>query len=248
MQTDKIEIGHVIERTVSTGMRAGRALLLPVIVLIGGSTFVTQYLVGYDPANPTALMGSPAYWLAMFAATLIGAFGQALIVHVALCDLYRRPVSVRASFGVALDLMLPVAGVSLLSLLVVLVGLLALIVPGIIAGLALTVVLPAMIEERLGVVESMKRSNVLTRGSRLRILALILIGTMIYGGVAALFGARFALAGEESGIPPTLLLGIDAILSALGALLIGAFTAAIYVDLRAVKEASGGDGVAGIFE
>lgn len=244
----KLEIGRVIERTVSTAAAVARPLLLPALLLIGGATFASQYLAGYDPADPAALFSSPAYWLAVFATSVVGSFGQAVITGAALDFLYRRPVSARASFAAALNLLLAVFGFYLLGLLMITVGLILLVVPGVVVALALTVGLPAMLEERLGVVAAISRSRDLTRDSRLRILALILIGAMIYAGASALFGAPVALAGEQSGIPRAALLVIDAVLATLGALLTGAFTAALYVELRLVKEGPGGAALTGIFE
>jgi hypothetical protein len=217
-------------------------------VLIGGATFVSQYLAGYDPADPTAVFSSPAYWLAVLATSIVGVLGQAIITAAALDHLYRRRVDVRASFATALDLLLPVFGFYLLGFLMIVAGLVLLVVPGVVVALALTVGLPAMLEERLGVVTAMSRSRDLTRDSRLRILALILIGAMIYAGASALLGAPVAIAGEQSGIPRAALLVIDAVLATFGALLTGAFTAALYAELRLVKEGPGGAALTGVFE
>ncbi len=245
----KLDIGHVIERTVSTIAAMARPLLLlPTLLLIGGATFVSHYLSGYHPADPTAVFSSPAYWLAVLATSIVGVVGQAIITGAALDHLFHRRLDVAASFGTAFERLLPVFAFYLLSFLLFVAGLLLLVVPGIVVGLALTVGLPAMLEERLGVVDSMSRSRALTSGSRWRILVLILIGTMIYGGISALFGAPVALAGQESGVPRALLLAIDALVGTFGALLTGAFTAALYAELRLVKEGTGGAALTGIFE
>ena len=244
----RLDVGHVIERTVSTTAAIARPLLLPALVLIGGATFVSQFLAGYNPADPTAVFSSPAYWLAVLATSIVGVLGQAIITAAALDHLCRRRADVRASFATALDLLLPVFGFYLLGLLMIVAGLVLLVVPGVVVALALTVGLPAMLEERLGVVAAMSRSRDLTRDSRLRILALILIGAMIYAGASALLGAPVAIAGEQSGIPRAALLVIDAVLATLGALLTGAFTAALYAELRLVKEGPSGAALTGVFE
>ncbi|TGS88721.1 hypothetical protein EN820_55125, partial [bacterium M00.F.Ca.ET.177.01.1.1] len=86
-------------------------------------------------------------------------------------------------FGVALALLFPILGASLLVTLGILIGLLLLLVPGILLLLRWAVTMPVMIQERRGILDSMARSRDLTKGSRWALLwlwlILIVTGTLI---------------------------------------------------------------------
>lgn len=71
-------------------------------------------------------------------------------------------------------------------------GLILLIVPGVILALMWIVAIPSMVVEGLGVFESMSRSSELTRGNRMRILAVGLIVLAIYLGIAIIGGLLVA--------------------------------------------------------
>jgi len=82
------------------------------------------------------------------------------------------------------------AGVSVLSGLMILVGFILLIVPGIILGVMLMFVGYVVIEEKLGPVDAIKRSMALTKGNRWKLfqLALALLLLNILGLLALLVG------------------------------------------------------------
>lgn len=79
---------------------------------------------------------------------------------------------------------------SILATLAVLVGLVFLIVPGIIIGLAFTYALLLVLERNLGPIEAMKESARITRGNRwkLFLFGLVLIGVNLLGFLALLIG------------------------------------------------------------
>lgn len=81
-------------------------------------------------------------------------------------------------------------GVSLLSGLCILVGLIFLIVPGIILGILFMFVGYLVIEEKLGPIDAMKKSIALTKGNRLQLflLSLVVLGLNILGFFALLLG------------------------------------------------------------
>lgn len=82
------------------------------------------------------------------------------------------------------------AGVSVLSGLMILVGLVLLIVPGVILGIMLMFVGYVVIEEKLGPVDAIKRSIALTKGSRWKLfqLAVSLLLLNVLGFLALLVG------------------------------------------------------------
>ena len=81
-------------------------------------------------------------------------------------------------------------GTSLLAGLIILIGLILLIVPGIIAGIMLMFVGYIVIEEKLGPIDALKKSVALTKGNRWKLfqLALLTIGLNVLGFLALLVG------------------------------------------------------------
>jgi uncharacterized membrane protein len=81
-------------------------------------------------------------------------------------------------------------GVSLLTAICILVGLVFLIVPGIILGILFMFVGYLVIEEKLGPIDAMKKSIELTKGNRMQLflLSLTVLGINILGFFALLIG------------------------------------------------------------
>lgn len=81
-------------------------------------------------------------------------------------------------------------GTTLLAGVIILIGLVLLIVPGIIAGIMLMFVGYAVIEEKLGPIDALKKSVALTKGNRWKLfqLALLTLGLNILGFLALLVG------------------------------------------------------------
>ncbi|MDP9421941.1 MAG: hypothetical protein M3Q19_03755 [Pseudomonadota bacterium] len=133
---------------------------------------------------------------------------------------------------------LPLVGLSLVTSVATTLGMLLLIIPGLMLMTAWSVAAPALIEERLGVIEAIERSNELTRGSRWKIfLLLFLVGmvTWVAGGVLEYFAgvdeADAAAAFED----PTYLTA-SALVGTLTSLFAGTVQSAIYVELRNFKD------------
>ena len=81
-------------------------------------------------------------------------------------------------------------GTSLLAGIIILLGFVLLIVPGIIAGIMLMFVGYLVIEEKLGPIDALKKSAALTKGNRWKLfqLALLALGLNILGFLALLVG------------------------------------------------------------
>jgi len=81
-------------------------------------------------------------------------------------------------------------GVSLLTAICILIGLVFLIVPGIILGILFMFVGYLVIEEKLGPIDAMKKSIALTKGNRIQLflLSLAVLGINILGFLALLVG------------------------------------------------------------
>jgi len=140
-----------------------------------------------------------------------------------------REVDVSASYQYAFSRLGGLIGLALLIALVVGVGFILLIIPGIIFLVFLAVAVPAFIIERLGVTASMSRSWKLVSGSWWHVLGVIVVAGIIAGVIN---GILTAIGGHT-------FLGVW-ILSAIAQLITAPFVALVgivlYVDLRARHE------------
>jgi hypothetical protein len=100
-----------------------------------------------------------------------------------------------------------------------------------------------LVEERLGVIESMSRSSALTQGSRWRIFWLLLLFVLFYFLVSVTSGLLMVAIGMGN-MPMTL--ALQAIVSGIVALVGAAMAASLYIELRTVKEGATADGLAEI--
>ncbi len=156
----------------------------------------------------------------------------------------RRP-GLGACLGRGFRLILPVIGVMIVYWIAMMVGFVLLIIPGFIVLIMFWLALPAAVVERPGVFASLSRSRALTKGSRWRILGLILVVGIIVGVVSAIvsFGVGFENPGE---------IGVGSILN----LIVSAFTTAMwaiasavaYHDLRVAKEGLNIEDLAAVFD
>lgn len=164
---------------------------------------------------------------------------QAVVVYVFAKDLSGGTPSFGGALRVVGQAFFPVAGVVILSVLVVCLGLAALIIPGLMIATAWLVATPACVAERLGVGAAIERSLWLTRGYRwplfgfiaAAILAIVIL-TVAVGGFGLPFDSfdliesAFSAAGEI----------IEALLSIIITLALALLVSSIYYELRVIKE------------
>jgi Uncharacterised protein family (UPF0259) len=148
-----------------------------------------------------------------------------------------------------LRLLPKLVAIAVLATLVILVGLILLIVPGIIFAVGLTVAVPVFLVERKGIVDSMHRSAELAAGNRGRVFLLLLLYWLIWfafwAGLELAFGAE---ATAWSGGPPTVAAIASALATGAATLIWGVMAASLYIELRTVKEGANPDSLAVIFE
>lgn len=113
-------------------------------------------------------------------------------------------------------------------------GLMVLVVPGVIAYLFWVFAAPAVVMERAAVSESLRRSTLLTRGHRGRILGTVAV-TMIAGAVASaiISGIAAGLVAQESTVTVLVVSQLVAVVvSGVGSAWTGAAVALLYIDAR----------------
>ncbi len=169
-----------------------------------------------------------------FLSSVLWAGIQSALTYGTLRALEGERVRVGAMLRVGVTKLLPVFLVSLGSGLVIMVGAIAFVIPGIIAACALSLAVPVAIAEPVGPSSAMRRSWALTKGSRTRIFACVAVV-----GVALVAAAAAAVAVSSAGegfVSPR----VEAVLSeALGTLLLTVFpvaAAVAYSELRRTKE------------
>jgi len=168
------------------------------------------------------------------------------VTHSVLEQLRGRRGVIVDSFGVGLRRIFPLFGVSLCVFFLVMVGLILLIVPGFLALAMFSLAIPALVSERIGVVDALNRSRQLTRGNRLRILGVgtLFIGS-IYGAMTFVF-IFMAIGGKKPDLQ-----GIQIYFMFVGALLglvLMVGEAVVYEKLRTMHEGPGKEALGEIFE
>jgi len=188
-----------------------------------------------------APFGSLARWGFLVGTMLASMFGMTALQAVIARRTALDGASSRRAFGGLSDY-LALATLGLVTGLGIVAGYALLAIPGIILSLAWFVVVPAMVTERLGVMESIRRSNALTREVRGEIFGLW-VGVGILSFLAAWVGG---LAIDALGIPALSLVVSSAIQAVIG-LVDAILVVAVYQDLRESQEGSPADRLVEVF-
>lgn len=151
------------------------------------------------------------------------------------------------AMGVGARRLLPFVGIALLTLIVVFVGFILFVIPGLIVAVYLCLAAPACVIETRGPIASLDRSVRLVRGNWWRV-----VGVALFGGFLPFLGACAVIGLVAAALSPlhaaqwTLLLlaPLYLVLVAIGAIMI----AVLFLDLRAAKEGRAPGAVAGVFD
>jgi hypothetical protein len=152
--------------------------------------------------------------------------------------LSRRPHAFECLRKIGIEHIGVIIGASILVNIAFILGLILLIVPGIIAALALMVTIPVIVAEDATAFSAMDRSNNLTKNHRMAILGggFVLILVVI---------AAFVALGL---FPDSLYDVLSSLLLPLATILGSCFSAATYVNLVAAKEGGDPASIAAVFE
>ena len=262
---EAFDIGRVVTRTFGSIGRNAATFFVLGVALVGLPQAILNYMqVQLNPAT-SALAGesrSPGelitYGLLMIGFALLSivlsAMLQATIIRGVVEDLNGRRVNIADSLSAGLGVSLPVIAISIMVGLGVFFGLILLIVPGLMLAIRWVAAIPARVMERPGVFAAMGRSAELTRGHRWAIFALavvFLIVVMVLSGVIGAVAAAIAIGagGSATGITTSLpFLLLTSVLNAATATIGAAGVAAIYCELRAVKEGASPSTLADVFD
>jgi hypothetical protein len=180
---------------------------------------------------------------AAVAVALIGFLAQLLsigaVFRLVLDDYLGRKITIGESFSFAASKLLALVWISILTTVLVAIGVVLLIVPGVYLFVALSVAIPVlMIEGRTGF-KALGRSRRLVSRRWWATFGRLIVAWVLIVLVSLILGAlNIASALNVSSI--TAFLAVNALISAIEAILTAPFTAAIaaviYVDLRVRKE------------
>jgi len=230
-----LRVGDVLGRSFSV---FGRHFLLFVVitaVVTAPNLFFSMKFAGVaaaQQATPGTIL--PGFWSLMLESAVVGlalyALSQAMVLHGAFQDMLGRPVSLRESMNRVAARLVPLILTLICLYVVVVLGMILLIVPGIMVAI-------------MAAVASFWRSVELTKGSRWKIFAAFMVPAMVGGGVN--FALR-KLAGIAVG-PEWAVLVTFPLAAALTSFL-SVLSVVIYHDLRVAKEGHYTDQIAAVFD
>ncbi|MEO5756388.1 MAG: hypothetical protein ABIQ51_05975 [Mesorhizobium sp.] len=166
---------------------------------------------------------------------------QSALVRATIEDMNGKQPSFGDCLQIAVRYLLPTLGVGLLVALGAGLGALLLFVPGVILWLGWCVAVPVLIQERLGVLGSMSRSRVLTKGNRWPLFGLFVVLFLAVMAIQMVLGTITLLLGGIVGAVGA------ALVSTASSMLLSIATAATYVELRQVREGTSVEELAEIF-
>ena len=185
---------------------------------------------------------------------VFSAVSQGAMLFMTIETMAGRRATVGSSLRVAISRLLPLLGVSLLSALVVWLGLLLCLVPGIYLAIIFYVCVPVTVTEGLNPVEALRRSTALTLGHRWNLLAIAIVVGLISTALALAnyavgSGLRFVTASVASSwVREGVVFGIEAITQVLQAVVDAVVVGVAYTRLRGINDGVDVDAIARVFE
>ncbi|MGE0551014.1 MAG: hypothetical protein AB7O24_19275 [Kofleriaceae bacterium] len=232
--------------------------------------FLVMALVCYAPlllyaliAPPPSIEGLPiedAAWATLKTTALVGLGSlicQQLLVstvtYAAVRELRGQHASFKDSMAMGLSRLLPTIAVSIVAAIGQVLGLLALLIPGLILMCMWYVAVPASVVERPGILGALGRSRELTRGYRWPIFGIIIVVGLISGAANGLLETVFVdtyEVADDLELPTSwrTYMVYEVLSSLVFGALGAAMAAAAYVGLRHSKDGIGADELARVFD
>jgi len=167
----------------------------------------------------------------------------ATLVYGTIQEMRQQVTSTVEALTRGVQLALPVVGIALIVGILVNVGMLLLIVPGVILYVMFWVAIPVAVVERPGVIASLQRSMFLTKGNRWRIVGILVILWVVLIVVILLLGAVFG-----SGQSTEVLVYANYVVTVLITVVLAVVSAVGYHDLRLLKDGVDVDRIAAVFD
>lgn len=253
---ERFDIGRVFSKTFSMIaanwlVLIGFALLVGIIPVLINSFIMadmTKFIDGTHPKAALGLFRSPLYWVNMGLGTFSYTVVQAGLLHAIIEHEQGHAIRFGDCISGGLRKFLPLLGLSILWGLAVYLGLILILVPGFILLTMWSVSAPALIAEDIGAFGVFGRSRSLTKGMRWPVFGTLMILLTIV--IFILFAVQgFSVRGllrlyQSNRILAT---AITLLTKTTIYLLIASFLAALYFEVRTVKEGSGSSNLQEIF-
>lgn len=242
--------GTPMNSEVQQPLKFGQVLQLSLQVL--RDNFIQFYLVGLAVGIPTLILtailppDSPIT-VTNILEGILSQFATGALTYGSYQYLRGQAVSASSCLRYAAQNFGRLIGLAFLTGILISLGLVLLIVPGIILATMFAVAVPALLAERLSVSDSIKRSAALTKGYRWQVFGLVLLTMIGMLGGAFLIGFILVLADlayDGLGVDDFLLwlwVGLYYTVSAV-------ISATLYHRLREVKEGLGIEQLAAVFD
>jgi hypothetical protein len=246
---EHLDIGRVLNNTFGVIMRHPVIFIGLSFLIVALPQAVVQLATGAsttssDPDAMMAMFSSPSMvaaaaggWLLVM---ILSVLLQATFIIATVKDLNGQPVSLGDCIGQAIGKLLPLIGLGVLMTLGIMAGMILLIIPGLILALMWIVASPVMMAEDKGIIDSLKRSAELTKGSK-RWIVLLFVVYIILSSILGMLMIPFVFAG------PVAIMLVGLVVNTLTGAIQGTGIAAVYVDLRIVKEGGNTDALADVF-
>ena len=249
-QGGPFDLGRVIQRTF-TAIRANAAIFFGASTVLVGVPSVVMGM-GQTRMVETASGSSFLAFFGGFFLYLVGAFMlQGVVVKTAVNSFNGKATLSSEAMETAVRMFLPLLGLGIVAGIGTGLAFLLLIVPGIIVAVMWSVAAPAVVIEKRGVFESLQRSRDLTRGYRWHVFGLMVIYVILswiigaaVGGISLATGGGFM---EGSAIT-WVNVATNVIINILSGVVASVGVAALYYELRTVKEGAGPEVLAAIFD
>jgi hypothetical protein len=246
----QFDMGRVVKETFAAAQKHFVVLLVGAVVL----TLLPQMILlmgtqGISATEPLKMLSSPAYIIGMFATLIGGAMLQAYVIYTVVQGHQGKTATIPEAFMAAVSKIIPLFILAIVTYIGLVLGMVLLIVPGIILGLMWTVSIPALVVENIGPMQALGRSRNLTRGSRGAIFFLILAAALISFALSlGIYGFNFAAMSAAASSPASIQFVASLIIGVLSSILFYSGSAAIYSELRMIKEGVGNQELATVFE
>lgn len=245
------DLGRVIGRTFSTIKANWIAFFAAAALFVG----IPSALMAFGQADlTTGETSAVAFGLMIlgWALYLIGVYVvQGMVVRAAINSFNDKHTTFGEALSAGVKVFLPLLGLAIVAGIATGFAYILLIVPGVMLTVLWSVSAPAVVAEKRGIFEAMQRSRDLTRGYRWHIFGLLviyLVLSMIVGMLVG--GVNLAAGGTFSGGAPGAVVNMvsNALTNTLTSVVASAGVAALYYELRAIKEGAGPEQLASVFD
>ncbi len=234
--------GAVLSQSLQVFGRNSLSFIALALLLISPAYLLTGWLVWEEEIIQTIPPAALQFGLTILEA-LLGFVVHAAVVFGTFRDLRGQRAGFAASFAGGFGSVVPVLAVAIVSGLIVIFGLFLLVVPGLIFATMYWVAVPTAVVEKTGVKESLSRSADLTFGYRWKVFGVIVIIAIVQGiferAIDRMLDYENALF-----LSMAITLLYSATFTAFGAVA----SAVSYHQLRRVKEGTGAEEIAAVFD